>query len=68
MGPDVNAMARWPEASSVRDSRIVMPPPTISNSGVAGSSQIPGQSATGCRTKVRRCSSMASRAVSKSAS
>ena len=52
----------------MRDSRMVMPPPTMSKSGVAGSSQMPGQSATGFRMTVIPRGSIASKAVSKSAS
>ena len=66
--PEVNAMTTAPEASRVRSSRIVIPPPTMSNSPAAGRSQMSGQTPIPRRENARSAPSRASRAVTRAAS
>ena len=68
MCPEVKTIAVLPEALRVRESRMVMPPPTMSYPDPAGRSQIPSQAAIPRRENDRLAPSTASSALSRSAS
>ena len=65
MCPSVNRTRSAPVSSVVRDCRIVIPPPTTSNSS-DDFSQIPSQASIGERSNARFAPSIASNAVTKS--
>ena len=69
MCPEVKRTTRFPDASRVRPSRTVMPPPTMSGpSAAAGRSQMPSHSAIGARENFRPAPGIASSAASRAAS